>query len=131
MKSSGALNTLAFGCMMESPDILPCQSSPCLEVLAQFEEFLSFFASSQFWGDFQNSAELIQLYERPEPPAPVDPEEPVDPGVPEVIFIFEGGVYNWTCDHPTEGGMFGYPTLNSEDPACALNISSGTALWSI
>ena len=86
------------------------------------------FASSQFWGDFQNSAELIQLYERPAPPDPVDPVDPVDPGdpgdptIPEYVVNFEGGAWFWP------GGGYPTPMPDWEDPP-PLDVFAGELPW--
>jgi hypothetical protein len=76
-----------------------------------------FFASSQFWSEFTNSAELIQLYERPVPPDPGDPDDIV--------------VFNYSCradayynEHPNWMMWMSFPTPDADQDG-AMNLFSG------
>lgn len=84
------------------------------------------FASSQFWGGFQNSAELIQLYERPAPPDPVDPVDPGDPDSYDFLYEFTGA----RADSYTIGLYTSsyYPTVDFyHSVAGDMNVLSGLA----
>jgi hypothetical protein len=86
------------------------------------------FASSQFWTGFTNSAELVQLYERPAPPEPVDPDEPPS-DEPELVVTFEGFSQRWFNPEYEGGSYRGYRTAGPGEEGC-LNVFSGDAPWS-